>query len=175
MKWLIASDIHGSVPCCADLIAAFERERADRLILLGDLFSHGASGGDAKVRSLLNAKKEKILCVRGNCDTDGDCAALAFPVAEDCILLPAGGRTVFFTHGHRRNADRLPPRFSPGDILVSGHTHVPSRSRRGSSVFCNPGSVSLPRGGAPQSYMTFDGERFSWKTPDGEEFCSLRL
>ena len=41
MKWMIASDLHGSAFYCKKMIKAFERERADRLLLLGDLLYHG--------------------------------------------------------------------------------------------------------------------------------------
>lgn len=37
MKWMIASDIHGSAYYCRELLAAFEREKANRLLLLGHL------------------------------------------------------------------------------------------------------------------------------------------
>ena len=37
MKFLIASDIHGSAYYCNLLLKAFETEKADRLILLGDI------------------------------------------------------------------------------------------------------------------------------------------
>ena len=41
MKWMIASDIHGSAYYCEKLLAAYQREQADRLLLLGDLLYHG--------------------------------------------------------------------------------------------------------------------------------------
>ena len=41
MKLLIASDIHGSAYYCKMLIDAFEREKADRFLLLGDILYHG--------------------------------------------------------------------------------------------------------------------------------------
>ena len=41
MKWMIASDLHGSAVYCRRMIEAFEREGADRLLLLGDLLYHG--------------------------------------------------------------------------------------------------------------------------------------
>ena len=34
MKWMIASDLHGSAFYCKKMIKAFERERADRLLSL---------------------------------------------------------------------------------------------------------------------------------------------
>ena len=36
MKLMIASDIHGAAGYCRALLDAFDRERADRLLLLGD-------------------------------------------------------------------------------------------------------------------------------------------
>ena len=37
MKWMIASDLHGSYYYAQQLQQAFEREQADRLLFLGDL------------------------------------------------------------------------------------------------------------------------------------------
>ena len=41
MKLMIASDIHGSAYYCRKMLAAYEREQADRLLLLGDILYHG--------------------------------------------------------------------------------------------------------------------------------------
>lgn len=41
MKLMIASDIHGSAMYCKNLMEAFDREKADRLLLLGDVLYHG--------------------------------------------------------------------------------------------------------------------------------------
>jgi predicted phosphodiesterase len=41
MKWMIASDLHGSAFYCRQMLDAFEREGAERLLLLGDLLYHG--------------------------------------------------------------------------------------------------------------------------------------
>ena len=41
MKWMIASDIHGSELYLRKLLDAYDREKADRLLLLGDLLYHG--------------------------------------------------------------------------------------------------------------------------------------
>ena len=40
MKWMIASDLHGSYFYASQMQQAFEREQADRLLLLGDLLYH---------------------------------------------------------------------------------------------------------------------------------------
>ena len=131
MKLMIASDIHGSAPCCRKMLDAFDREGADRLLLLGDLLYHGprndlpAGYAPKEVIRLLNARKNRILCVRGNCDTEVDQMVLAFPIlAESCILW-LGSRMVFATHGHHFNTASLPP-LQAGDILLHGHTHIPA-------------------------------------------------
>ena len=75
MKLMIASDIHGSALYCDRLVQAFQKEGADKLLLLGDILYHGPRNAlpeeyDPKVvAAMLNAIKEHILCVRGNCDS----------------------------------------------------------------------------------------------------------
>ena len=180
MKWLIASDIHGDAACCERLLKAFETEKADRLLLLGDLLYHGPrndlpAGYDPKgVIALLNAEKEKIFCVRGNCEAEVDQMVLEFPVLADYCLLEAGNHLVFATHGHLRNLES-PPSIKPGDILLHGHTHVPAKDNSHGFWYLNPGSVSLPKENTPKSYMTLENSTFRWKTLDGEEYDSFTL
>ena len=72
MKLLIASDIHGSALYCEQLISAFENEKVDKLLLLGDVLYHGPRNdlpdgyNQKKVIEILNNMAEKIICVRGN-------------------------------------------------------------------------------------------------------------
>ena len=54
MKWMIASDIHGSAFWCRKLVEAFRREEADRLILLGDVLYHGPRNDTVTSRSSLS-------------------------------------------------------------------------------------------------------------------------
>ena len=131
MKWMIASDLHGSYYYAQQLQQAFERAQADRLLFLGALLYHGARNGlpreyaPKEVIPLLNGKKEKLRCVRGNCDAEVDQMVLNFPVLADYAVLPVGQRLVYVTHGHVFNLNHLPP-LAPGDILLHGHTHAPA-------------------------------------------------
>ena len=96
MKWMIASDIHGSEYYCRKLLEAYEREQADRLLLLGDILYHGPRNDlpkgyqPKKVIELLNRYKQDILCVRGNCDTEVDQMVLEFPVLADYCVVADG-------------------------------------------------------------------------------------
>lgn len=180
MKWLIASDIHGSAPCCEKLLAAFEKEGADRLLLLGDLLYHGPRNdlpegyAPKRVISLLNGVKEKIFCVRGNCEAEVDQMVLEFPVLADYCLLEAKDRLVFCTHGHHFDLQN-PPALKPGDVLLHGHTHVPAKDNSRGFWYLNPGSVSIPKENSPRSYMTLENGEFLWKELEGEQYDSLRL
>ncbi|MCD7751762.1 MAG: phosphodiesterase [Lachnospiraceae bacterium] len=173
MKWLIASDIHGSAVYCDRLSEAYKREQADRLLLLGDLLYHGPrndlpEGYDPKkVISLLNSMKDRILCVRGNCDTEVDQMVLDFPIMAEYALLPVGNRLIFVTHGHHFHEQNLLP-LCEGDILLAGHTHVPKCEEHESYIYMNPGSVSIPKEESWRGYMTLEDEIFIWKNLEGE-------
>lgn len=169
MKWMIASDLHGSAYYCRKMLEAFEREGADRLFLLGDLLYHGPRNdlpreyAPKEVIPLLNGKKEKLLCVRGNCDAEVDQMVLEFPVLADYAVLPVGPRLIYATHGHIYHVKNLPP-LAPGDVLLHGHTHVPAWTEFGQgNLYLNPGSVSIPKENSPHSYMTLEENTMQWK------------
>ena len=130
MKLMIASDIHGSAYFCRRLAEQFEAERADKLLLLGDILYHGPRNelpreyAPKLVIEILGTINEKILCVRGNCDTEVDQMVLNFPVLADYAALLLDGRAFYATHGHKYNIDSPLP-MAEGDILLYGHTHVP--------------------------------------------------
>lgn len=222
MKIMIASDIHGSAHYCRRMLDAFDREDADRLLLLGDILYHGPRNdlpegyAPKEVIAILNERKSQIFCVRGNCDTEVDQMVLEFPILADyCILTldavkssgrysegdpadkydtddPAdlaqeqtdasqriGGhehsRLIYATHGHRFNIDNQPP-LSDGDILLQGHTHIPSWESFGSGSIClNPGSVSIPKAGSRHSYMILEGRQASWKDLAGDIYHTEML
>lgn len=163
MKWMIASDIHGSAYYARQMIAAFERSGADRLLLLGDLLYHGPRNAlpqeydPPQVIPMLNAYAERICCVRGNCDSEVDQMVLHFPIIAEYAVLPFGNRLIYATHGHHP----VPP-LQPGDILLTGHTHVTAHEPRAHYIYWNPGSISIPKEDTPRGYMLLDGDRCSW-------------
>ena len=169
MKWMIASDIHGSAAYLEKLLEAYKQEKADRMLLLGDLLYHGPRNDlpegyqPKRVIELLNGIKDDILCVRGNCEAEVDQMVLEFPVMADYAVLPVGRRLIYATHGHIYHVKNLPP-LAPGDVLLHGHTHVPAWTEFGQgNLYLNPGSVSIPKENSPHSYMTLEGNTMQWK------------
>ena len=181
MKLLIASDIHGDAECLDHILSVFENEKCDKLLLLGDILYHGPrndipKGYDPKkVISLLNDKREIILAVRGNCDTEVDQMVLNFPILADYCCLSLDGITVFATQGHKFNtASPLP--ISKGDILLHGHTHVLKCESFGNeNYYLNPGSISIPKEGNPRSYMIYEEKRFTLKDFEGNVIFSKQF
>ena len=175
MKLLIASDIHGSLRYCRELLDAFDREQAERLLLLGDLLYHGPRNdlpeqyAPKEVITALNERKNAILCVRGNCDTEVDQMVLEFPILADYALVYAETYRLYATHGHVYHPYHLPP-LQKGDVLLQGHTHIPAWETHDGVVCLNPGSVSIPKDGSLHSYMILQNGVFEWKTLDGTVF-----
>lgn len=173
MKLLIASDIHGDIDAAKAVFNAKESECAERVLLLGDLLYHGPRNdlpeayAPKKVIELLNAHKNEILTVRGNCEAEVDGMVLDFPVFADYAFLSLDGVRIFATHGHLFNLEHLPPLLR-GDVLLHGHTHIPACQPFGDkNVYLNPGSAALPKGEFPKSYMIFESGTFVTKDFDG--------
>lgn len=180
MKFLIASDIHGSAYYCEKLLAAYKKEEADRLLLLGDILYHGPRNdlpldyNPKKVIELLNPLKNEILAVRGNCDTEVDQMVLDFPILADYAIITHGKSLIYATHGHIFNNESLPP-IGKNDILLHGHTHVPVVQVLDTHTYLNPGSVSIPKESSPHSYMTLENNVFLWKALTGETYKSFEI
>lgn len=180
MKLMIASDIHGSAYYCEKLVNIFVQENPERLLLLGDLLYHGPRNDlpkdycPKKVIHILNGIKDKIICVRGNCEAEVDQMVLEFPVLSDSLLLFLDGKLMFASHGHIYNENKLPALYS-GDIFLQGHTHVPCMKKLGDYFIVNPGSVSLPKENSEHSYIIYESCGFTLKTLDGEVLETFHL
>ena len=181
MKWMIASDLHGSAYYCKKMVEAFEREGADRLLMLGDLLYHGPRNdlprdyAPKEVIPMLNGLKNKLCCVRGNCEAEVDQMVLELPVMADYCILPAGEKLIYATHGHIYNGKNPPP-LAEGDILLHGHTHVPAWTEFGNgNVYLNPGSLSIPKENSPHSYMILENGVFYWKDVETGEIYHTRV
>lgn len=151
MKYLIISDIHGSLPRLERALKFFEQEHFDMLLILGDILNYGPrnsipEGIDAKgIVARLNPLADKIIAVRGNCDAEVDQMLLHFPIMADYALIVDEGKRLFLTHGHIFNPTNLPP--GKFDAVFFGHTHLWELEDNGNTTICNTGSITFPKGG----------------------------
>ena len=165
MKLMIASDLHGSAYYTEKLLKAYEKEQPEKLLLLGDILYHGPRNdlpegyAPKEVIAMLNPLADKILCVRGNCEAEVDQMVLDFPVMADYCVLHEQGKTI---------SETQPPKLHKGDILLTGHTHVPKCVEHDGWWYLNPGSVSIPKEDSWHGYITMENGKFLWKDLDGQ-------
>ncbi len=178
MKLLITSDIHGSSKWCEELLECFAREKAERLVLLGDILYHGPRNplpegyAPAKVYEMLNPLADKIIAVRGNCDSEVDQMVLSFNISSDYAAISDGRVVITLSHGHRA----VPP-LKKGDVYITGHTHVPLNAvEEGGYLHLNPGSVALPKDEKnTRGYILYEDGVFLFKTLDGKIYDSAEI
>jgi len=170
MKIMAASDLHGSYGWTQKTIQKFREEKADKLLLLGDLLYHGPRNDlpddyqPKQVIGLLNSIKESIIAVRGNCDTEVDQMVLDFPIMADYAYIVSGDLVIFATHGHIYNPQTPPKLLSSGGILLYGHTHIAEDRMTEGFRYMNPGSPSIPKNGSLPSYIIIENGNAELKT-----------
>ncbi len=198
MKYLLLSDIHGSLSRLRTVLDIYRKERCDMLLLLGDALNYGPRNGlpdglDARgVSDALNEFADEIIAVRGNCDSEVDQMLLRFPIMSTYALLVDEGRKILLTHGHIYNKENLPPgRF---DAVIYGHTHLweltrlPLASFGGegvndggnnvpaeSTVVCNTGSITFPKGGRVPTFGMMDNGTITIRTLDNNILATEKL
>ena len=176
MKLIIASDLHGSAKYCQLLLQAFNDENADFLLLLGDVLYHGPRNplpdeyNPQRCCELLAQIKDKIVCVRGNCDAEVDQMVLPFNVSADYAVFCADGHTFHLSHGHR-----TPPAMAQGDVYLTGHTHVPLNTVENGVYHLNPGSLSLPKEDSQNGFILYENGSFYFTTFDGAVYDALKI
>ncbi len=174
MKLLIASDIHGDIKAARKIIEVFESKGCTKILLLGDVLYHGPRNDLPKdyspkeVIELLNGYSDKILAVRGNCDTEVDQMVLNFPVLADYAVVSVDDITFYASHGHKYNM-QTPPPLAKWDVLLNGHTHIYEINCFGNeNLYINVGSIALPKGGNPKTYAIYQNHAFSIFSDDDE-------
>ena len=164
MKYLVLSDIHGSLPRLEKVLSFYEREHYDLLLILGDILNYGPRNGvpeglDAPgIVRRLNPLASSIVAVRGNCDSEVDQMLLDFPCMGDYAILVIGKTRIMLTHGHRFNEENIA---SPGiDAIFCGHTHRWKLERNSDGVLvCNSGSITFPKGGNVPTFATIGEDK----------------
>ncbi len=159
MKLIIASDIHGSLKYTKKLEELINKENPDKIILLGDLLYHGARNAlpeeysTIEVSNILNKYSNKIIAVRGNCDSEVDDMVTDFDIMSDYKSIDIDGVNVYLTHGHLINKYE---HLFQDEYLISGHTHVYNLEGK----HLNPGSVGIPKVNPEHTCMVYKDKTF---------------
>ncbi len=178
MKALVISDIHGSGYYAQKIKEINEREKPDKIIVLGDLYYHGPRNdltqeySPMKVAQILNSLKEKLLVVKGNCDAEVDQMISEFEF-QDHILMEINEKKIYFTHGHKYNIEKIP--YEDFDIMIYGHIHQGFIEEKEGYIFANPGSISLPKCNTEHSYIILEPNKIILKSVNGEVLQKLSL
>lgn len=168
MRYLIVSDIHGIVENLP--VIKEKAEDCDKLIVLGDIYYadyyHRLSPNynPEYVEGFLKQEKNKIICVRGNCDSGEVVKNSTFPIHEELVQITNSPLEVFATHGHiynEKNWDK------ENTILLFGHYHIPFIQKKNNCIFVNPGSISLPKGAEKPSYAILTDQDITIYDIDG--------
>lgn len=181
MKYLLVSDIHGCKPALEKVLSFFETNACDRLLILGDVLNYGPRNGlpeglDAMgIVELLNPYSDKILAVRGNCDSEVDQMLLEFPMMGDYAVVETDEHVrLFLTHGHLFNEERLPA--GRYDVIAHGHTHFQGIKRLDNgTILCNTGSITFPKGGNQPTFATLEGHCLSIRNLEGEVLSQIAI
>lgn len=180
MKLFFISDVHGSLYYLQKALEHFEQEKADFLVILGDELYHGARNplpegyNPKEVALLLNSYAEKIIAVRGNCESEVDQMVLEYPVMSDYSIILYNDKRLFLTHGHIFNPDNL-PKLSSGDVFFYGHTHIPMAEKREHIYVINPGSITMPKQNNPHTFGVLEDNIFEIKSLNGEVVQSIHF
>jgi len=177
MKLFIASDLHGSAHWCRRMLQAFRDSGADKLVFLGDILYHGPRNdlpeeyAPKAVIEMLNPLADRIIAVRGNCESEVDGIVLDFPVSADYGVVADENVTMYLSHGHR-----MVPKMVRGTVYLTGHTHVPLAETVDGYIHLNPGSASIPKEGSAHSYILYEKGIFTWHDlADGKEYKRMTL
>ncbi len=169
MKAIIASDIHGSYKYTKKLEELFKSEKPDLIILLGDILSRYRLDEEDnypinEVANILNKYSNKIVAVKGNCDSVMDGYLLNFGLEDEYKIIKLDDNEFYISHGHLYNKYKY--LFLDNNCLF-GHTHV--YNLKGKHL--NPGSVGLPRMNQEHTCLLYENKVF--KLIDLDDFTIL--
>ena len=171
MKIIIASDIHGSAYYCKMLLRAFEIEKADRLMILGDILYHGPRNdlpenyAPKQVINLLNNYADKIIAVKGNCDAEVDQMVLAFKIFDEYRF-----DGYLLTHGHHLDTLNL----ENINVVLFGHTHINKIYKENNVTFINVASITIPKENCFKTYGVLEKNAVTLYDLDDNEILTYK-
>lgn len=133
MKILVLSDSHGNLNNIKKATDAYGKN-ANVIVHCGD----GTRGEAEWIKQ--NCKNNMVVCVKGNCDFGS--------TLNDVEILSLEGFNVMITHGHlygvKMGLTNLSYKAEENNcnMVLFGHTHIPTDETIGNIRMINPGSAS---------------------------------
>lgn len=168
---MVVADVHGYYEPLKRAYDVFEKSGADYLMILGDLLYFGPRNGINKgydplrTAQFLQEKVDKLILIRGNCDSSVDETLLETPFLDQNVLVIAG-RKIYCTHGHVYNENHLPAGIKEGDVLIRGHFHIPVLLEVKGVLVASPGSLGVPKECSEPAYIMLTEEKLECRTLD---------
>ena len=178
MKIAVASDLHGALSFTRAFFDRAQEMGADKILLLGDLYYHGVRNplpegyAPLELSEFLNDHRDELIVTRGNCDSDVDVTVSRFSFARE-VVLTLGNKVIHASHGDRFTIENLPE--GKFDVVLYGHYHTGFIQEKDGVIVANPGSLSLPKGGTPKSFLMMDEESIALFDLDGTLLCKQPL
>ena len=139
----LISDTHGLL-----------RPEALRALEDSDLIIHAGDVGDPKILEEL-CRLAPVVAVKGNIDAGAWAADL-----PETAVAEVGPDVIYVVHDIK--ALDLNPKAAQMAMVVSGHSHTPSREERDGVVYVNPGSAGPRRFHLPVTVARADVSRKPW-------------
>lgn len=174
MKYLVVSDIHGALDSTEFILDIFEKEKCDKILLLGDVLYHGPRNDlpntyfPKKVIERLNEYKDKIICIKGNCDAEVDQMVLRFDI------LPSYDDRINDISCHLEHGHHLEDYKGNSDLVLYGHTHVPANFDTDGKHYINPGSITITKNNSKRSYIIWENHTLTFYGMDEIAYDSYK-
>lgn len=176
MKLIFISDIHGIKTNLDKLKPIIDT--CDKLVVLGDLYYIGPRNKINNdydilfVQEFLTNYKDKLICMRGNCDSNVDISVSDFTINEGINYLNLEGIDTFISHGDYYNSSYK--KINDNSVLIYGHEHIPYIKNIDNKHYICVGSIAIPRDNKP-TYLIYEDRSFILYDIEGKVINSLKI
>lgn len=181
MKILFISDVHGSTKNLDKIENIIKKENFDKIVVLGDLYYQGPTNNDYEfissitVKDFLTKYKDKLIALKGNCDSDVDIKSSDFPICQDLALISTDNIDIYLTHGNEYNINKNKKFIGKKGVLIYGHEHIPYIKKENEMTYVCVGSVSFPKQNNNATYAIYENKEITIFSIEGEVVEKVKI
>lgn len=181
MKILFISDIHGSTKNLDKIENIIKKENFDKIVVLGDLYYQGPTNNDYEfissitVKDFLTKYKDKLIALKGNCDSDVDIKSSDFPICQDLALISTDNIDIYLTHGNKYNINKNKKFIGKNGALIYGHEHIPYIKKENGMTYVCVGSISFPKQNNNATYAIYENKEITIFSIEGEVVEKVKI